>query len=79
MRTEVGITIVFFITLGTDFNPRYIFTFPVYFAAALEAYYWSWVVAMKYNQSTALGITAKIGSFSHRLFQSVNYRLYHFR
>lgn len=49
MRTEVGVTIIFFVALGTDFNSCYIFTFPVYFAAALKAYYRSWVIAMKYN------------------------------
>src|SRR5215475_11234720 len=49
MRTEVRITIIFFMTLWTDFNASYIFSFPVDFCAALEAYYRSWFLTMKYN------------------------------
>lgn len=47
MRTEVGITIVLFITLGTDFNSSYIFAFPVDFCAAPEAYQGSTFLCVK--------------------------------
>jgi uncharacterized membrane protein YccC len=49
VRTEIGVAIIFFVTLGTDFNAGYIFTLPVYFISALETYYGPRVIIMKYN------------------------------